>query len=498
MWHKWSLRAKTVMVTMGVVLPVMAATTALTVRMSREALEDDIRTGGLALARELATSAASGWRSVQQQILQQEVGSVLGRGGVVRDAAVYAASPHGLTRRAAAGPVESSWPEDEIAAREDQEVVALKYEGPRRVWRVAVPVRLGGQSVGVVSLGLPLDRVDGLARREARQAIALGVATMILLVGSLSAFMNRALTAPVRHLVQAMQRAEGGDLTVRAPGDREDEVGQIARGLNRMLDRVGSFQAELTRRVAEATAELRASNQRLYAAQQQVARNERLAAAGELAATMAHDVGTPLTAVSGHLQLLEEEVSDRPVKARLRTIQGHVDRVVAVARRFLEAARPERLRAPVDLNALLEDLLLLTSPEAQRKGISVARHLGGGLPRIPADAGQVQELFLNLITNALEAMEGGGVLSVATEVGTEDGGGRRVRVTVGDTGPGMPPEVLAQAFEPFFTTRGGSGGTGLGLAICRRIVRDHGGSIRLESEPGQGTRAILELPAGTE
>jgi signal transduction histidine kinase len=107
----------------------------------------------------------------------------------------------------------------------------------------------------------------------------------------------------------------------------------------------------------------------------------------------------------------------------------------------------------------------------------------------------MQELFLNLITNALEAIgTGGGTVSVTTEAVPGDGGPPAVRVTVADTGPGMPPEVTASAFDPFFTTRASQGGTGLGLAICRRIAQGHGGTIRLESEPGRGTRAIVELP----
>lgn len=495
MWSKWSLRAKIMTVAMGVVLPIMAATTALTVRLSRQALEDDIRTNGLTLARELATSVASRRGPAGGPVLQHEIGSLLGRGGVVRDVAVYAVGPHGLLLRAADGTPHQVLPQDEIAARENQEVVVLRTEGRTRLWHVAVPVREEGRSVGVVSLGLPLDRVDALAKREEREAVGLSVISVVLIVGSLSTLLNRALTAPVRALVQVMLRAEGGDLATRAPQDRQDEVGQIARGLNRMLEKVHSFQGELTRQVADATAQLRSVNQRLYAAQQQVARNERLAAAGELAAAMAHDVGTPLTAVSGHLQLLEEEVPDPRVKERLRLIQGHVDRVVAAARRFLDAARPEPSRVPVDLNALLEDLLVLTSPEAQRKGIGVSRRLDQGIAPVPADPAQMQELFLNLITNALETMEDGGVLTVITEVLREDGGLPGIRVILGDTGPGIPPEVSERAFEPFFTTKTSQRGTGLGLAICRRIARDHGGSIRLESSPGQGTRAVVELPA---
>jgi len=118
------------------------------------------------------------------------------------------------------------------------------------------------------------------------------------------------------------------------------------------------------------------------------------------------------------------------------------------------------------------------------------------LPTVAADPNQLQELFLGLITNALDAMGTGDTLRVAAEMGMSDGGNPAIRVVVSDTGCGIPPENLARVFEPFFTTRAASGGTGLGLAIARRIAREHGGSIRLESEPGHGTRAIVELPVG--
>jgi signal transduction histidine kinase len=117
------------------------------------------------------------------------------------------------------------------------------------------------------------------------------------------------------------------------------------------------------------------------------------------------------------------------------------------------------------------------------------------LPAVTGYADQLQELFLNLLTNALENTPAGGTVTLEAEAPAAARGGPLVRVAVADTGPGMTSEVLAQAFEPFFTTRAATGGTGLGLAICKRIAERHGGRIRLESAPRQGTRATVELPA---
>ncbi len=496
MWRTWSLRAKIVGLTVVAVLPVMVVATGLTVRLSRRALEEDLRGGGLALAREMAASTSARHGAEAEALLRQEVGALLGRGSPVRDVAIYTIRPAGVVVRAHAGKPDPPDANTEVAAREGQEIVLLKREALSRLWNVTVPIWEGKRSVGAVSLTLPLRRADAVAQRIEYHAVLLGVAAMLALIGTLSVFMNRALAVPLGRILDVMRRAEGGDLSMRALEDRRDEVGQVARGLNRMLEKVASFQAELTQRVSDATAALRTTNERLYAAQQQVVRNERLAAAGELAAAMAHNVGTPLTGVAGHLQLLEEEVADPAVKDRLRRIQGQVDRAVAAARQFLGAARPTRLRMPLDVRALLEDLLLLVSPETQRKGIVVASAFAADLPTITADPNQLQELFLSLITNALEAMEKGGTLGVHAEMTQSEEGGPVIRMTVSDSGPGIPPDHLARVFEPFFTTRSSSGGTGLGLAIARRIAREHDGSIRLESEPGRGTRAIVELPTG--
>jgi len=495
LWAAWSLRSKIVGLTVAVVFPIVAATTALTVHISRVELETDIRTNGLVLARELAVAAGrNGARGTA--FLDQEIRSLLGRGSAVQEAAVYRTGPNGLVLVASGGGLQPARPEDEIAAREGQELATLVPDNAGRAWRIDVPIWEGRTPAGSVSLTLPLAAADALAHRIERQTILLGTAAVVLLVTALSLFLSRAVVIPLTRILRVMESAGQRDLSRRAPADRPDEIGRVARGLNHMLDRLSSFQAELTHRVAEATAELRATNQRLYAAQRRVARHERLAAAGELAAAMAHSVGTPLTAVSGQVQLLEEAIADPAVQARLRTIQEQVDQAVAAARHFLDAARPERVRTPVDVSALLHDVLLLVSPESQRKRIAVQADIPDALPKVSGDPHQLQELLHNLIANALEAMGSGGTLSLSVEPCRMATWTPALRVTVADTGAGIPAAVLPHVFEPFFTTRAAAGGTGLGLAIARRIATEHGGTLHLASAPGAGPRAVVELPAG--
>jgi sensor histidine kinase regulating citrate/malate metabolism len=190
MWQEWSLRAKIVGLTVGVVLPIMAMTTALTIRLSRNALENDLRQSGLALARELAASAVERRDVDGETLLQREIGGLAGRDSLVRDVAIYAVGSTGLAVRARAGGPEPPDANVEVAAREGQEIVVVKRVARSRMWRVTVPIWEGERSVGAVSLTLPLARADALAQRIEYQAVLLGLAAMGLLVGGLSAFMS--------------------------------------------------------------------------------------------------------------------------------------------------------------------------------------------------------------------------------------------------------------------------------------------------------------------
>ena len=233
---------------------------------------------------------------------------------------------------------------------------------------------------------------------------------------------------------------------------------------------------------------------RLTLAQQQMIQAAKLSALGELVAGVAHELNNPLTILVTAQELLAKKA--RP------EVQGYVGMIrdaTAMARRVVQGLLTFSRKMPlerrrVDLQELLDKVLALTGADLRIAGVTIERSPGPELPPVWADPGQLQQVLLNLVTNAKQAMaevEGERRLRVSIRPAAEE----RVEILVEDTGPGIPAEVLPKVFDPFMTTKG-SGGTGLGLSISYGIVREHGGELRVESEPGRGARFTVELPVG--
>jgi signal transduction histidine kinase len=282
-----------------------------------------------------------------------------------------------------------------------------------------------------------------------------------------------------------------------------------------LLEQIKTFNVELRGKVEAATAELAAkntllegANERLLTQQRRLTTLEKLATLGEIATIIAHELGTPLNAISGHLQLLlADNVSDPNVLSRLRVIDGQVDRLTGIVRGVLKAMRvPPPRYSPIDVRRVIRDVVDVFSPTAEKRKISVHLRLEESLPLLQADSDQLQQVFMNLFSNAIDAMKEGGVLTVsakfltAEEAGDLGEGGGCVRIAVSDTGGGMDAETARHAFEPFYTTRnvesdvGASIGMGLGLSICRQIIKNHYGEIAVHSEQGKGTEFTFLLP----
>jgi PAS domain S-box-containing protein len=239
---------------------------------------------------------------------------------------------------------------------------------------------------------------------------------------------------------------------------------------------------------------------------QEVQQAEKLAVVGQLAAGIAHQMGTPLNVISGSAEfLMMEWRAEGPRPQELEIIVAQTDRITKLIRQLLNFARPVRMELrPLDLNELLRDVLALTEHQIAKGQIAVRTELAPDLPPILGDTNQLEQAFLNIVINAWHAMPEGGTLTLTTRL--VPAGQRSPRagrtpaaglaILIADTGTGIAPEHLGRIFDPFFSTKGVGKGTGLGLAISRRILDDHHGSIEVESAPGRGTTFAIWLPTG--
>jgi signal transduction histidine kinase len=260
----------------------------------------------------------------------------------------------------------------------------------------------------------------------------------------------------------------------------------------------------LRERVREATFELQDRNRQLQETNLELwhtnrRMNElgRLAAAGQTAAHFAHEVGTPLNLISGHVQLLRSDLDRDPrdAEARIKTISAQIERIERIVRRMLDKTRFETELSPVDLNAVLRKLCDAMSPAFDKRDIQLEETFADKLPLMAGSSDRLQQLFLNLMNNSLDAMSEGGEIRIRTALEGKPGKAQRIVVDFTDTGSGMTPEVMSHIFDPLYTTKGRGRGTGLGLVIVNQVVCELGGTVSVESELGKGTRFRLTFPA---
>ena len=236
---------------------------------------------------------------------------------------------------------------------------------------------------------------------------------------------------------------------------------------------------------------------------QEVQQAEKLAVVGQLAAGIAHQIGTPLNVISGSAEYLMMEWGDQPRPQELEIIVAQTDRITKLIQQLLNFARPAHMEfRPVNLNDLLQEILSLTEHQIAKENIHITTDFQPDLPSIVADANQLEQAFLNIVINAWHAMPEGGQLALQTRVVPAGERPRRMgraepaglEVILADTGTGIAPEHMSRIFDPFFSTKGVGKGTGLGLAISKRIVEDHHGRIEVESQVGRGTTFTMWFP----
>jgi signal transduction histidine kinase len=307
-----------------------------------------------------------------------------------------------------------------------------------------------------------------------------------------------ALTMPLRYRGRVI-----GALTLESMNPsafRVDEE-RLLESLAGILASVVSS-ADQYERLQESNRQLRLTQEELQSrieaqrfAEARLVQAAKLAAVGEMAAGIAHELNNPLTTVSGFVELtLENLPPNSEARTDLELTLHEARRARDVVRRLLDFSRQsESSRVRADLNEMLEDVIALTRHLIQISGVELKLELAPSLPWVSIDRNQIKQVLLNLIHNALQAMPSGGELYLQTRAETRDET-EWVKTVVRDTGQGILPEHKDRLFEPFFTTKSNRGGTGLGLSVTYGIITDHGGMIDVESEPGRGSSFIVWLP----
>lgn len=341
-----------------------------------------------------------------------------------------------------------------------------------------IPVSVAGAPQGALEITESLEEQTRYSGTTFLQMVAT-IAIIAALSGGLAFLLGAWFVGrPIEKLIGIAQRIGTGDLSRRVELRQRDEIGELAGAMNAMADH-------------------------LAAALEQLRRADRLATVGKLAAGVAHELGTPLSVISGRTKMIRPgESSPEEISKHIRIMQEQLDRVMTTIRQLLDFGRPRKPeKVHVDLRALARSVLAIVGPLGEKRGVLLRMGDGDAPAVVHADAGQIQQALTNLVMNAIQAMPDGGTATVGLAevrarppLAPEEPERPYLRLDVRDEGEGVSPEVREHLFEPFFTTKPTGEGTGLGLSVSHGIVREHGGFLAVTSEVGRGSCFSIYLP----
>jgi signal transduction histidine kinase len=355
-----------------------------------------------------------------------------------------------------------------------ESVLERVYVNRKEYTAVYAPLQVDGVSKAVFGLIMSTHDLVQSRRNVIAGYVAISLVIMVALTLINFAIIN-AISRPLKEMATLTDRIAQGDLSHRITVRSRDELATLVTSFNNMVDALDRKRTEL---------EL---------ATRQLVHQEKLASLGEMAAGIAHEVGNPLSIIFGYAKWLLKRCQDDELKSSLVQISDAAQRIDRLNKNLLVYSRPgPPQRKAVDLNRTIEDALGMVEHQfKQEKNYRITRRLSPAIAAIQGNPDELQQVFVNLFNNARQAMPAGGDLNVSSEE-TADRHGVLVKVT--DTGWGIDPENLSRVFDPFFTTKPEDKGTGLGLSITHRIVSNHDGEIRVESQFGVGTTFFLSFP----
>jgi two-component system NtrC family sensor kinase len=356
------------------------------------------------------------------------------------------------------------------------------------------PIRdIDDRIIGILYVGILKQPFDDVFWNTLVMFTGIALGGMLLIVVG-AVLIARRISRPLKTLEGMAQQIADGDFTREVVVHAPEEVENLARSINQMAKKLEREKQELEewgstleKRVRERTDEIKKIHSQLF-------RSEKLASLGKLAAGVAHEINNPLTGVLTNSSLLLEDLEkDDPRREDVDIIVKETMRCREIVKRLLDFARQTKPQKKLtNVNTLIENIILLVRNQASFRNIVIERKLEQNLPEILADTDQIQQVFINIILNAAEAMTKGGTLSVTSSLSVN---GEFIEIRIADTGPGIPDEIRDRIFDPFYTTK--EHGTGLGLSISYGIVEQHGGTISVESCVHKGAVFTVQLPVKT-
>lgn len=353
------------------------------------------------------------------------------------------------------------------------------------------------KTLGILDTNISLASTERNVAESTRQVLIYTILAVLGVAALISAFVRHMLGGPLRALTEGTRRLGSGELGYQIQWQSSGELQDLANSFNTMSrqiqeahEEINAWNRTLEQRVEQKTREL-------SGAQEEMLRVERMASIGKLAAVVAHEINNPLAGILTYSKLLKKRLSkaatpDAENIGMLELMESESRRCGDIVKNLMTFARPSSINMePSDLNGVIDRCVRLVQHQLRLKNIELHLELDDQLRAVRCDPGQIEQVILALVMNAIDAMPNGGNLSLASRTAAN---GQAVELKIRDDGVGMPREVLAKMFEPFFTTKEHGRGLGLGLAISRNIVDRHGGRINVASEPGRGTTFTITLP----